>query len=224
MERSSHSLSAVLLHSCDDRQQLLSRLWGPRSSQSCCGWLAFPICRVCSASAPARIHRWARGGGQRQTQIKAGFSVEQCQIWFAPAFFTAVTILDSLPLYFWHETCMLSCFRLVFQTKVQIWPELPSDYAWKVLWAEGTRSASGLIEILYFLVKVIVFCCFFLSGEKERFRCSFASLLWLTYRRGFPHLPGSSLNTDSGWGCVLRSGQMLLARGLFLHLMPPGNS
>ncbi|XP_017494808.1 PREDICTED: cysteine protease ATG4A-like [Rhagoletis zephyria] len=55
--------------------------------------------------------------------------------------------------------------------------------------------------------------------ELEEIRADVYSLIWVTYRRGFPSIGDSGLTADSGWGCMLRTGQMVLAQALCkLHL------
>jgi cysteine protease ATG4 len=55
------------------------------------------------------------------------------------------------------------------------------------------------------------------KGERD-FLADFRSHIWITYRNNFhalvPSPPTFPLTSDSGWGCMIRSGQMMLAEFL----------
>lgn len=53
--------------------------------------------------------------------------------------------------------------------------------------------------------------------ELNEIRSDVRTNIWMTYRRNFQPIGDTNFTSDSGWGCMLRCGQMVLARA-FINL------
>ncbi|XP_065643488.1 cysteine protease ATG4A isoform X2 [Hydra vulgaris] len=50
--------------------------------------------------------------------------------------------------------------------------------------------------------------------DMEKFNAEILTKFWFTYRRNFHPIGGTGPMSDTGWGCMLRCGQMMLAQAL----------
>mmetsp|Transcript_17740 Transcript_17740/g.26281 ORF Transcript_17740/g.26281 Transcript_17740/m.26281 type:complete len:408 (-) Transcript_17740:119-1342(-) len=67
--------------------------------------------------------------------------------------------------------------------------------------------------------KQYIFGSSYTEMQQEAYATDLKSVIWFTYRSGFPTMLPYSVNSDSGWGCMLRCAQMLLAQGLQRHYL-----
>eukprot|EP00467_Chlorarachnion_reptans_P006376 CAMPEP_0114490694 /NCGR_PEP_ID=MMETSP0109-20121206/2585_1 /TAXON_ID=29199 /ORGANISM="Chlorarachnion reptans, Strain CCCM449" /LENGTH=277 /DNA_ID=CAMNT_0001667341 /DNA_START=269 /DNA_END=1099 /DNA_ORIENTATION=+ len=60
-----------------------------------------------------------------------------------------------------------------------------------------------------------ILCAKEIRRRNEKVLHDFASRIWFTYRECFPDMSG--WQSDAGWGCTLRTSQMMFCQGLIMH-------
>ena len=62
------------------------------------------------------------------------------------------------------------------------------------------------------------------TEDEAAFREFWQSLVWFSYRSDFPAIDQTPYTSDAGWGCTLRTAQMLLANAFLHHFVGHGSS
>lgn len=57
-------------------------------------------------------------------------------------------------------------------------------------------------------------CC---VSDLDELKRTVATCLWLSYRKNFPSIGDTNISSDKGWGCMIRAGQMMIAKALLLR-------
>lgn len=78
-----------------------------------------------------------------------------------------------------------------------------------------TSSASTLDTPIWMLGRQFVNA----QVDLDEYKQAFESILWFTYRRDYAKMEPYEYTSDAGWGCMLRSAQMMLGQALKRRLL-----
>lgn len=102
-----------------------------------------------------------------------------------------------------------------------VWSWLGGDIAGKMsqfahgISALDTSSASTLETPVWLLGREFAHA----ERDLDAYKQAFESILWFTYRRDYAKMEPYEYTSDAGWGCMLRSAQMLLSQALKRRLL-----
>lgn len=91
--------------------------------------------------------------------------------------------------------------------------------SWPIYILGTTYNPNQLIDTRMRVKLTEVHCQELRERTLDLFKQDYYSRIWFTYRRQFPKLQGSQFTTDCGWGCMLRTGSMMMAQAFSSHFL-----
>ncbi len=86
-------------------------------------------------------------------------------------------------------------------------------------------SSSNINKIKH--EKYQIFNKLYTKDNKDKLIYNFGKIIFISYKINFPvitNIKGKKYTSDSGWGCMIRCGQMIMARGLYKYFKKIGFS